>query len=135
MNRINPLYVGIFLLVLLAVLVIKLNGAKSELSEAKQVYASTAKLATDLSELKNVYADKNKVKASLQRTLKNSILATLAIEQNVNNSGMTISCESMDIKSLNYLVGKLLNGAYNITSLSVKKLSEEKSSLDVGIKW
>ena len=41
----------------------------------------------------------------------------------------------MDKNALNTLMGKLLNGAYNITSFKVRKLSPNSVSFDMEIKW
>ena len=135
MNRINPIYIGVFLLVVLAVLVGNLNSAKIELAQAKELYASTAELSNELSGLKNIYSAKNKTKSTLQKTLRHTLLRSASIEQKVKSSSMTISSDDMDIKALNFLMGKLYNGAYNISTLTIKKLSENKVSLYAEIKW
>jgi len=135
MNRVNPLHIGIALLLILLILVFKLNSAKSELSQAKESYKQTNKLATELTALKSVYGDKGKSKISILKILKIPALKVAEIKQNIKKSSINISSESMDIKALNILLGKLLNGAYNITMLDVKKLSETKVSLKLEIKW
>ncbi len=135
MNRINPLYLALLLVAILLMVIFKLSSAKSELLEAKEEYKSTLALVDELSALKKVYADKNKIKRDLKRVLGNSVLKNAQIEQHATKSSITISSKSMDIKALNYLMGKILNSSYNITSLSIKKLSDEKVSLQMEIKW
>ena len=135
MNRINPLHIGIALVLVLLILVINLSGAKNELSEVKETYKQTNRLATELSGLKSVYDNKNKSKSAVLKILNQSSLRSASIQQNLKKSSIIISSESMDLKALNMLLGKLLNGAYNITSMDVKKLSETKVSLDMEIKW
>jgi hypothetical protein len=41
----------------------------------------------------------------------------------------------MDKNTLNLLMGKILNASFNITSMQIKKLSDDKVSLDMEIKW
>jgi len=135
MNRINPLYVALLLVVLLALSIVKLNSAKEELSEEKERLKETTKLATELSALKEVYGDQKKAKTSILRILQNNVLKSAAISKDVKKSGIIISSKSIDLKALNYLVGKIFNGAYNISSLDVKKLSETKATLHMEIKW
>lgn len=61
MNRINPLYLGAFLIVVLVFATFKLGGAKSELADAKEAYKQSSKLSTQLSTLKKVYSKKVKL--------------------------------------------------------------------------
>ena len=135
MNRINPLYLALLLLFVLLMLVFKLENAKSELSEAKEEYKATAALVSELSGLKKVYADKKKVKKELVRVLNNPLLKKLDMQQHTTGSAMRIDIKSIDAKALNYLMGKVLNNSYNITALTIKRLSDEKASLQMEIKW
>ncbi len=125
MNRINPLYVGFLLLALLLFLSFKLSSAKLELAQAKEDYKESAKLSSKLSELKKIY----------NKEFKLASLKSNSLVQKKNKSGVIISSSSLDAKTLNALMGKLLNGAYNITTLKIKKLSDTKVSLHLEIKW
>ncbi len=135
MNRINPLYIGALLLLILGFMVVELNSVKEEYSEAKESYKETLKIANELSGLKNVYANKAKTKKSLQKVLRNATLRASKIQSKSKKSGMSISAKSMDMKALNYLIGKVLNGTYQIERLKIKQLSEYRVSLDMEIKW
>ncbi len=135
MNRINPLYLALLLVVIVLMVVFKLSNAKSELLEAKEEYKTTLALVDELSALKKVYADKNRIKKDLKKVLANGVLKNAQIEQHATKSSITLSSKSIDMKALNYLMGKILNSSYNITSLSLKKLSDEKVSLQMEIKW
>jgi len=134
-NRINPIYIAILLLVMLALVSFKLGEAKRELEEAKDTYASTLKLSTDLSALKEVYADKIKIKSSLQRVLREPSLRSSKILQNFKHSSVMISSQSMDKKALNLIMSRFLNNSYNITSLNIKRLSDRYVSFNMEIQW
>jgi len=135
MNRINPLYVGLLLSIVIIFLVFKLSGAKSDLQEAKEAYVKTSKIAINLSGLKSAYADKKKLKASLRRILALSAIRQANISKDEKKSSVKLSCASMDKKTLNMLMGKLLNASYNITSMKIKRLSKERVSFKMEIKW
>jgi len=134
-NRINPIYIAILLLVMLALVSFKLGEAKRELNEAKDTYTTTLQLSTDLSALKEVYADKTKIKKSLQRVLNNPSLRSSKIIQKFKHSSAMISSENMDVKALNLMMSKFLNNSYNITSLNIKRLSDRYVSFDMEIQW
>ena len=135
MNRINPLYIGLLLSIVIIFLVFKLSGAKSDLQEAKEAYVKTSKIAINLSGLKSAYADKKKLKASLRRILALSAIRQANISKDEKKSSVKLSCASMDKKTLNMLMGKLLNASYNITSMKIKRLSKERVSFKMEIKW
>jgi hypothetical protein len=46
-----------------------------------------------------------------------------------------LSSKSIDKKALNLLMGKLLNGVFQINSFKIKKLDEFKVSFEIEIKW
>ena len=125
MNRINPLYLGLFLIVLLLFVSFKLSSAKNELSEVKEAYKESSKLSTELSSLKKVYSKKVNL----------SSLRSASVVQKRTKTGVILSSASMSSKELNALMSRVLNGAYNIAELKIKKLSPTKASLHLEIKW
>jgi hypothetical protein len=48
---------------------------------------------------------------------------------------LTISAKKLDLKNLNLLMQKVLNGAYNITKLKIIRLDDADVSLQMEIKW
>ena len=135
MNQINPIYLGLLLVVFLSLSVFKLNEKRDELLIARQNFKSTQKIAQELSSLKNIYSNKNKIKKELQRILNNPVLRSADIVKKFTKAGVKVNSTSMDLISLNKLMGKILNGSYNISSLKVKRLSDTKVSLSMEIKW
>jgi len=134
MNRVNPLHLGVLLLVILALSVFSLNSAKQELKDVKLSYKETSKIANELRSLKSVYNNKS-LEKSLKRLLKNNILKGVEIDARFKRNNVKISAKSIDKNGLNFLMGKILNSTYNVVSLDIKKLSEEKASLKMEIKW
>lgn len=135
MNQINPLHIGAFLVSLIVFLLFTLSGLKMEMIEEKNLYTTSEKLALKLSSLKDVYAHKEKTKKALNRILSQSSLKSAALNIKHEKSSMRLSSKSIDTKALNSLLGKVLNGSYNVTQLKIKKLSETKASLKMEIKW
>ena len=135
MNQINPLHIGALLLALLAFLVFELSGVKTELHEVKKEFQKSEKLAVDLSSLKGVYANKAKTKKSLQRILSQSSLRSAGLDVKYKKDFVKINAKSISAKTLNSLMGKILNGSYRVAALKIKRLSETKASLDMEIKW
>ncbi|MEA2100524.1 MAG: hypothetical protein U9P72_10395 [Campylobacterota bacterium] len=135
MNRINPLYIGVFLIIVISFISYKLIVVTDEYNKAKDDYKERLSLANELKSLKIVYADKDRIKKSLQKILRHSSLRDAKINQTKTKSSLKIDSKSMDMKALNFLMGKLLNGTYQIATIKIKKLSDLRVGLEMEIKW
>lgn len=132
MSRINPLYILLFLVILLGFFSMKLSHAKDELSHAQQNYKETLFLVNELSSLKNIYENKQANRALLNRILMGS---KAKLEQQKRQDSIVFHAETIDYNTLNSLVGKLLNGSFEVKTLDIKKQNEESAKLWMEIKW
>jgi len=135
MNQINPLHIGLLLVSIFVFILFNLNGVKSELKETKEAFAKSEKMALELGALKSIYADKQKLKKGIKRILSQGSLRAAKLKTKYNKSGVIITAKSIDTRALNSLMGKILNGAYNIAKLKIKRLSPAKASLEMEIAW
>ncbi len=135
MNRINPIHIAALLIALLLFVMLKLNAAREDLADTKESYAQTLVLAQKIKGLKSSYFNKTKVLKSINMILRNSTVRSANITKKVTNSSVLLTSEDMNIRSLNFLMGKILNGAYVISDLKIKRLSDKKASLRLEIKW
>jgi len=135
MNRINPIYIVVLLTFVLALVIYKLNTAKSELEENKASFKTTQELARKLVSLKDVYADNAKITQSLQRVLNDASIRSSGIETKFKATSLSINAQSIDLKTLNLLLGKLLNAAYVVESMKLKSISDTKADLQMEIRW
>jgi predicted nucleic acid-binding Zn-ribbon protein len=134
-NRVNPLYVGAFLLVLLVLAIYSLNSAKNSLRESKESFKTTQKIAYELSGLKKAYSEKKSKLRDMKRLLAQNVLKPAAIDAKFKNSGVSINSKSISKNALDFLMSKLLNSTYDIRKMRIKRLSDEKAELDLDIKW
>jgi hypothetical protein len=135
MNRINPIYIVVLLTILLSLLIYKLGTSKSELEENKESFKTTQAIALNLVSLKDVYADNIKIKQSLQRILNDTSLRSAGLKTKFKTTALSISAQSVDLKTLNLLLNKILNGAYVIESMKIKSVSSTKADLQMEIRW
>jgi len=135
MNRVNPLHIAALLIVILLFLSWKLTGVKSEIQAANKEFISSEALAVDLNALKSVYANPKRTKRALNKILSQRSLKSANLDIKRDKKSIKISSKSIDAAALNALMGKVLNGSYNITQLRIKQLSKEKAALQMEIKW
>lgn len=135
MNRINPLHVAILIVIVLLFFMFKLSGAKDDLAQTKELYKETLELSTELNSLNKAYQDKNRVRKSVNRLLKQSSVASANLIQNVGKSSIVLSSKSINKNALNSLMGKILNGSYNVYSFKIKNIDNKNASFKMEIKW
>lgn len=135
MKTINPLHLLSLLFVIFIFILFQLSEAKKDLFQAKQSHKETLSLATSLNNLNKVYSDKKAVRRSIATVLKQNSLRSANIKQSIGKSSITMSSKSMDKVALNSFMSKILNGSYNVHAFKIKKLSENRASLWMEIKW
>jgi len=124
-SRINPLYISLFLILLFFISIFKLDSAKTELIETEKSYNKSKKLAVELNSLKSSYTKRIVFPSSIKGL----------ITQRKTKDTLVVNSKELDIKSLNLLMGRVINGAYNITKLNITRLDNTKVSLYMEIKW
>ena len=135
MNRINPIYIVILLTIVLLLVIYILGASKSELEENKESFKTTQAVALKLVSLKDVYADQTKIKQSLQRVLNDASIRSAAVDTKFKTTSLSINAQSIDLKTLNLLLSKILNAAYVIESMKIKRVSNTKADLQMEIRW
>lgn len=135
MSRLNPLYIALLLVGVLLFMMMRLHSAQQELNQEKLLYSKTQLLADKIYGLKSTYFNKTKVQRSLNTILRRSLLRNANITKKVTNSSFLFTSDNMNIRSLNFLMSKVLNGTYDIAQLKIRRLSDEKASLKMEIKW
>ena len=135
MNRLNPLHIIILLIVLLAFVMVKLNTAKEEMADVKSSYKQTTVLADKIKGLKSTYFNKNRVQRAINQILRNYTLKDAKIMKKVSDSSLLLTSKNMKMHSLNFLLGKILNGDYIVSELQIKKINDKTASLRLEIKW
>lgn len=135
MNRLNPLYIIALALFVAFFSLVKLQNVKTEIQQTQKSVDEKVKIAKELGSLKKVYSDKTKIKHALEKILRYSTIQKANISKEYRKSGVTLKVESINLVALNALMGKLLNGSFAIEKLNVKRLSDKKATLEVGIKW
>lgn len=135
MNRVNPLYVGALLVMVLILSLYLLSSAKQSLKDSKESFKQTQKIANEISGLKKAYADERTTTRDIKRMLANMVLRSAAIKAEYKNSGVNISSNKMDKKALDFLMGKVLNSSYDIRKMKIKRLSSDIASFELEIRW
>ena len=135
MNKLNPLHIGALLIVLLIFSFFKLDEAKKQLHDAQTAYKESEHLALELSALKDTYGDKKRIQNGIKKILRLRSLQAANVEATWKKKSVIITAKSLDLKALNTLMGKFLNGNFNIVKLKIKKIDDLKAGVEMEIQW
>lgn len=135
MRAINPIYIGLLLVVVLLVSIFSLNSAKSELIESKNKFTEKLEIANELDGLKKSYSKDSSSQKNLKRILSQKALKSANLNVKFKKGSVSLESKEMDRKSLNFLMTKILNGTYNVTNMKIKKLNDSKASFEMEIQW
>lgn len=134
MRQINPLYIILLLVVILFVVLFKLMQTKTELHEAHNSFYKDKEMVHAIVDLRQSWENEKGTKNTLTRILKSSQLRSAGIIQRIKRDQIELHAGSMDAKSASYLINRLLNEAFVIKSLKIRRLNKERASLDAEIR-
>ena len=133
MRQINPLYISMLFVVVLTIVFIKLNAAKSGYNEARSELVKTEMMAKRIVALKKGWGeDKSKVQA-LERLLKASALRSASLIKSREGKMITLSSKKVDARAVEFLINKLYNGTFVIKSLQIRRLDDAYATLRMEI--
>ncbi len=127
MNRVNPLYLLVAVIVVILFLLFKTVTLHEELRESKSDYLTKKELAVSVDSLKNLSASK----ASLVRYLRNA----KGFTSTKTETGIRFHAKALNKKDLNRIMAKILNSAYWIKNMKITKIDSQKASLNMEIVW
>jgi hypothetical protein len=128
-KQINPLYLALFLVATLGFVVFKLNSAQEAQRQARDDLSKTATMAEEIVALKRGWDDSKRTRSSLERLLRASQLQSAAIKQTKKQGLVVLESKAIKADAANYLLNKLLNGAYTLKTMKVRRLDGETASL------
>ena len=134
MNRINPLYIVLLLVIVFVFVSLKLDSVQFELADIKDEYKKKASLTYKVSGLQSAYRNKKDIERSINLLLRFPAVKSANIETKIKNNSIVLSSKSIDKNVLNLLMGRLLNRTYNIHSLKIERLSETRVCFKMEIK-
>jgi len=134
-KHVNPLHIGVLLIVTILFLFVKLSETKDELRASQASYKSAYTLAQKLQSLKNLYAQKQTAQKALHKIVTSQALQKSDVKSITKRDKTYISAKKIDLRALNYLLSKLLNGSFIIESLKVERVNEKEADLEMEIKW
>ena len=134
MKNINPLYIILLLVVILIVVLFNLMQVKNTLHEAQNSFDRTKTMVHNIVDLQQSWDNSKRTKDMIRRILRSSSLRKAQITQKSKRGLIEIYAGSIDSSSASYLISRLLNEPFTISSMKIRRLSKERASIYVEIK-
>ena len=131
--KINPLYVGLLLIVALIFSVYQLGQSKAQLHESKNALVKVEAMAEEIDALKRAWDSPKSTTTALNRLLKAPQLKSANIQKTKKRGLITLKSKKANLKATNYFFVKLFNGAYILKKFDVERLDDESVSFSVEI--
>ena len=131
--KINPLYVGLLLVMALVFSIYRLNESKTELHDSKIALANIENMANEIDALKRAWDAPKATTTALNRLLKSPALKSANIQKVKKRGLIVLKSKKANLKATNYFFVKLFNGAYTLKKFEVKRLDDESVSFSVEI--
>ncbi len=134
MKNINPLYIILLLIVILLVVLFNLMQVKNTLHEAQNSFDKTKTMVHNIVDLQKSWDNTKRTKESIRRILRSSSLRKAQVTQKNKRGLIEIYAGSIDSSSASYLISRLLNEPFTISSMKIRRLNKERASIYVEIK-
>ena len=132
--KINPLYIGLLLVMALFFVIYQLDKSKNQLRESKVALHKIEAMAEEIDALKRTWDVPKSTTKAVNRLIKSSQLKTAKLQQTKKRGKVILKSKKANLKASNYFFVKLFNGAYILEKFEVKRLDEESVSFSVEIK-
>jgi len=135
MNRVNPLYILLILVALLGLLLYQSTKLDSTITMQEKRLTQLKNRAKEIATLKNYWGDKRVQKRRVQALINSPIIKRF-IKKSINKKdGIKLSLANIDGVNANHIIDKIGNSFVKIGSLTIKKESKTKISMEVELKY
>lgn len=131
--KINPLYVGLLLIVALIFSMYQLSESKTQLHESKNTLIKVEAMAEEIDALKRAWDSPKSTTTALDRLLKAPQLKSANIQKTKKRDRIVLKSKKANLKATNYFFVKLFNGAYILKKFDVERLDDESVSFSAEI--
>ncbi len=131
--KINPLYIGLLLLVALIFSIYQLGQSKTELHKSKDALVKIESMAKEIDALKRAWDSPKSTITALNRLLKAPQLKSANVQKTKKRGLIVLKSKKANLKATNYFFVKLFNGAYILKTFNVQRLDDESVSFSVEI--
>lgn len=132
--KINPLYLGLLLVMGLIFSIYQLDKSKEQLHESKAALLKVEAMADEIDALKRAWASPKTTISAINRILKAPQLKSANIQKSKKRGHITLKSKKANLKATNYFFVKLFNGAFILEKFEVKRLDDESVSFSVEIR-
>lgn len=131
MNKLNPIYILVFIMTLFIVSTSMLSTQKKEYVELSKDFINIKSKSKNYKEYKDTWFNTKRVLKSLDTILRTSSFKKEKILKTQNSNVVKVKIESSNPRTLDKFLKRVLNEKFRIRKLSIQKQS---ISIEIGLK-
>jgi hypothetical protein len=135
MNRVNPSYVLLFLLIAFGIVLMQNHKLQKELSMQNQRVEEMKKVAKKMGALKNYWGDKKEQKKRVLAFVKEPFVAKFLKNSQKSADRYKIFLENVDAKSADLIFNKILNEFVKVNSVQIRRRNEKSIDIQMEFKF
>ncbi len=133
MNKINPLYILGFFVLVLVTMIIQNMSMQTKIAEASQQVSVIKQVGQEISALKKHWKDPTQAKKNIDLLLSNRAFKAKVTKQEKKANIYKIALKDMDAATLDKFMSKVLNEYVVIKKISIDRVAESKISIAMEI--
>jgi len=135
MNRVNPSYVLLFLLIVFGIVLMQNHKLQKELSMQNQRLEEMKKVAKKMGALKNYWGDKKEQKKRVLAFVKEPFVAKFLKNSQKSTDRYKIFLKNVDAKSADLIFNKILNEFVKVNSVQIRRRDEKSVDIQMEFKF
>ncbi len=131
MNKINPLYLLLFFVLVVLLMIYKVSETETQINEVIRQNAHFESDGKEISGLKNRWKDSDAVVKRIDTILSLKNFSSQISKRDKTKTGYKIVLEGLDNVTLDAFTNKLLNESIAIKSIEIERISETNATISV----
>ncbi|MEA2111652.1 MAG: hypothetical protein U9P71_06340 [Campylobacterota bacterium] len=133
MNKINPLYILIFFILVLLLMIVQNITMQNKIMEASQQISIIKKVGQEISSLKEHWKNPTQAKKNIDALLNNRTFKKSVTKQEKKSNLYKIALKDLNAVTLDKFMSKILNEYVVIKKISIDRVAEDKISIAMEI--
>ncbi len=135
MNRINPLYIALFLVFILVITIYQKHKIEEMLSQEEQRLHQIQDVAKKISTLKHYWGDQKIQRQRVLNLVNSPIIRPFIKTSQQNRDRYKLFLHHIDAKNADRVADKIFNSFVRIGSLTIDRKNKENISMEVEFRY
>ena len=129
MNKINPLYLVIFFMLVALLMIVSSRGVEQNIVRVAQESAVLEVEGKYISGLREQWKDAKKSKKRVERILSMPLFSPHIVSKNLSKGVYSMQLENLDVHAVDSFVNKMLSQSVEIKRLQIDRINDKNATV------